>query len=262
MRTSSKITGGAIVILLAVAAVVWAAALREDRGGLLTISFLNAGKSDVIFIDSPSGRSVLIDGGSDAGILRELATVMPWWDRSIDVVIAGHPDAAHTTGLVDVLRRFHVSHAFHSNTRGSDPASLALARTLADVEKKGMIIGTLQRGRVVDLGPSTGSGQERAHAYIEILFPDRDLSGAPASVGCLEMRLIYGATSFMFSCGNAAIENYLVRLDADALHSDVLSINNGASATTSPLFAGFVGAQYIAQSGMTFVSDGTTVSLK
>ena len=253
--------GGGILVLLAVAAVVWAAALREDRHGQMSVSFLNAGKSDVVLINAPSGRKVLIDGGSDASVLRSLASVSPWYDRSIDVVIAAHPDAAHTTGLVDILNRFNVAYVFRASVRGSDPASLALDRALADAQKKGTLVKVAQRGEVINLGKGT---------WIEILFPDRDLSGAPTSGGCIEMRLVYGATSFMLSCGNPAVEDYLVRLDGAALHSDVLSENDGASATgstsspqaSSELFAGFVGAQYMAQSGMTLVSDGKTVSLK
>lgn len=254
MRTSSKIMGSAILVLLVISILIWSADLHADRRGLLTVSFLQAGKSGAVFIIAPSGRTVLIDGGSDASILRSLGAQLPWYERSIDVVIAAHPDAAHATGLIDVLQRYQVSNVFTSSAQGSGPVWATFEHSLTDAEKKGTRIATIDRGQVIDLG-STGSPRA-AHAYIEILFPDRDLSSAPASVGCIEMQLVYGATSFMLSCGNAAVENYLVRLDGSKLRSDVLSVDSGKSASSSPLFSGFVGAQYVAQSGMTFVSDG------
>ncbi len=257
MRTSSKITGVTILVLLVVTGLIWAAALRADRQGLLTVSFLSAGKGGAVLIEAPSGREVIIDGGSDASILRSLGTRLPWYQRSLDIVIAAHPDAAHATGLIDVLQRYSVDYIFQSSAQGSGPVWATFEKTVADVRAKGTKVMTLQRGRVIDLG-STGSPQA-AHAYIEILFPDRDLSAASASAGCIEMQLVYGATSFMLSCGNTAVENYLVRLDGIGLRSDVLSIDDGAGATSSALFTGFVGAQSVAQRGMTFVSDGQTV---
>ncbi len=247
MRTSAKITGGAVVILLVISILIWAAAVREDRRGLVSVSFLSAGKSGVVFIDAPSGRKVLIDGGSDTSIPRVLGKVLPWWDRSIDVVISAHPDAAHATGLIDVLQRYSVASVFTSSAPGTGPVWLTFEKTIVDAQKKGTSVATLQRGQVIDLGKG---------AYIEVLFPDRDLSGATASAGCIEMLLVYRATSFMLSCGNPAIENYLARLDGSALHADALY---SSGATSSPMFAGFVGAQFVAHKGETFVSDGNTV---
>ena len=82
MRRSLQIQGVAILALLVLAGGVWYAALREDRARRLTVSFLNVGQGDAIFIDAPSGRQVLIDGGpSGGGLLRRLSAVMPFYAR-------------------------------------------------------------------------------------------------------------------------------------------------------------------------------------
>src|SRR4051812_8489094 len=119
MRQSVRVKGIAILILFALVGGTWSAALKEDRGGLLTVSFLDIGQGDSIFIDAPSGRQVLIDGGPPSGaVLRQLSQVMPWWDRSIDVVIPTHPDADHIGGLIDVFERYDVGAVVHSSVEG------------------------------------------------------------------------------------------------------------------------------------------------
>src|SRR3990167_10022220 len=115
MRKSSRLPGAVLLVLLCIVIVIWYATLREDRHGLLTVSFLDVGQGDSIYIDAPSGRQVLIDGGKNSIVMRRLASVRPWWDRSIDVVIPTHPDAVHIGGLVGVLATFQAGMVIHSS---------------------------------------------------------------------------------------------------------------------------------------------------
>ena len=71
--------------------------------------FLDVGQGDVIFIQIPSGRQVLVDGGpSETVLLSQLGRQMVFWDRTLDAVVLTHPDADHVTGLVGVLERYQV----------------------------------------------------------------------------------------------------------------------------------------------------------
>ncbi|MDP3645931.1 MAG: MBL fold metallo-hydrolase [bacterium] len=291
MRKSSKVLGAAILILLALVICIWYTVFREDRGGLLTISFLNIGQGDSIFIDAPSGRQVLIDGGPNASVIRELGKVMPWYDRTIDVMIPTHPDADHIGGLVDVLTRYKVGMIIQSSVEGSTALWDTLER---EVHKEGALVLTARRGQIVDLG-STGSPQA-AHAYLEVLFPDRDVPNLETNTGCVVTRLVYGNTSFMLPCdAPQAIEKYLTSLDGSGLHSDVLKAGHHGSKTSSaPLFVGYVDPTWAVYSRgcdnryghpnketvetfsrfqiptldtctegtITFVSDGSTVKLR
>jgi len=78
----------------------------EDH--LFHIYFLDVGQGDSIFIRTPSNRDILIDGGEDTSVLGELAEVMPFWDRTIDMIISTHPDSDHLGGLLHVLERYSV----------------------------------------------------------------------------------------------------------------------------------------------------------
>jgi len=237
MRASARIVGVAILVLALLAGVVWYAAIQEDHRGFLTVSFLNVGEGDSIFIQAPSGRTALIDGGPDAGVLRQLSAVLPWYKRSIDVVIPTHPDADHITGLIDVLERYQVSYVVQSSVLGNTPMWNTLEKEIADDAKRGTIVVTALRGQVIDLGGG---------AYLEVLSPDRAVPNVDTNDGCVVTRLVYGATSFMFSCdAPQVVETYLVYLDGKGLGSTVLKAgHHGSKTSSSPLFVGFVDPQY------------------
>lgn len=90
-----------VVILVSVAVAV----KPDDR---LHISFLDVGQGDAILIQKGS-QQILIDGGpSPQAITMEMGSRMPFWDRTIELVILTHPHADHVTGLVEVLNDYHV----------------------------------------------------------------------------------------------------------------------------------------------------------
>ncbi len=234
MRRSSSVLLWSILGTSLLGGCVWYAALHEDRGGILTVSFLDVGQGDAVLIDTPSGRQVLVDGGPDSSVLRELPRVMPWWDRSIDVVVATHPDADHIGGLIDVLERFEVSTIVRSGVHGET--------ALADIFEKrareeGAQLLFAERGQVIDLGKG---------ARLEILFPDRDTPRVETNVGCVVARLVYGETSFMLPCDTvSAVETYLARLDGERLKSTVLkAAHHGSKTSSSPVFVGYVAPEY------------------
>lgn len=76
--------------------------------GKLHLVFCNVGQGDAIFIRSPEGLDILVDGGPDDSILSCLSNNMPFWDRSIELMILTHPHADHLNGLTSVIKRYSV----------------------------------------------------------------------------------------------------------------------------------------------------------
>lgn len=242
MRKSSKVLGVMVMLLTVLASIVWYAALREGRRGLLTVSFLDIGQGDSIFIDAPSGRQMLIDGGPSTVVLRRLSDVMPWYDRTIDVVLATHPDIDHTNGLADVFSRYKVSYIFLPSVKGVTADWAATVRA-AHAEHAQEFIA--QRRQVIDLGDG---------AYAEILFPDRLLLNVDTNTASAVAHLVYGKTSFLLT-GDLPqeVENYIVGLDGSTslttggspLHADVLKAgHHGSKNSSGPLFLGSVDPEY------------------
>lgn len=98
-----------VALLGLLAAAVWLAT-RGLPDGKLHVYFLNVGQGDAILIIAPDGRQILVDGGpSPTALLNELGTVLPFWDRSLDLVVLTHPDGDHITGLIPLLDRYRVA---------------------------------------------------------------------------------------------------------------------------------------------------------
>jgi competence protein ComEC len=248
------------------------------------VSFLDIGQGDSIYIESPTGAQVLTDGGPDSTVIRRLNEVMPWYDRSLDLVIGTHPDADHIGGLIDVFERYRVGAVLQSSVLGNTAIWSAMEKD-AKAETQNVVIAT--RGQVIDIGGG---------AYLEVLSPDRPVPGLETNTACVVTRLVYGETSFMLSCdAPISIEKYLVSLDGMKLHSTVLKAgHHGSKTSSSPIFVGYVDPEYAVfsrgcgnkyghpnqetidtlakfgvptedtckQGTVTFVSDGTKITLR
>ena len=236
MRASSKVTLIFLVILVVLSVAIWYAVIREERGDILRVSFLDIGQGDAIFIDAPSGRQVLIDGGKGSAVLRQLASVMPWYDKTIDVVVGTHPDQDHIGGLVEVLRRYTVPLVVKSSTLDTEGADYKAFEKAIEDERDVRVLEAV-RGEVIDLGGG---------ARLEILFPDRGLAAVETNTGSIVMRLVYGETAFMLTGDSPdEIENYVVALDGAKIKSNVLKAGHHGSKTSSaPAFVGFVDPEY------------------
>lgn len=208
------------------------------------MAFLNVGQGDAIFIEAPSGNQMLIDGGPGKEVLRELSKIMPFYDRSIDVVLATHADQDHVGGLPDVLQKYKVKIFMESGVSGESSSYEEAESIIADREAKREIKKILARkGMEIDFG----SG-----AKMQILFPDRDPSGMETNMASIVARLIYGENEFLFTGDSPiAIEDYLAfqeRLkssNGNSLQSDVLKISHhGSKNSTSAAFVSAVSPEY------------------
>jgi competence protein ComEC len=83
-------------------------ALLQMPGTGVRIWFLDVGQGDSILIQTGTGENILIDGGPRGKVLEELADVLPFFARKIDLMVLTHPHADHIEGLVEVLKRYEV----------------------------------------------------------------------------------------------------------------------------------------------------------
>ena len=223
-----------LLLIFLFTAVIWYAVFTESRNGILTVAFLNVGQGDAIFIEAPSGNQVLIDGGSGRGVLRELSKVMPFYDRSIDVVIATHPDKDHIGGLPDVLNNYAVDMFLESGNANDTGAYRALEEITAEQDIK---IVLARRGMKLMLGGGV---------YLTILFPDRDVAEVESNTASIVAQLVYGDTKFLLMGDSPkSIEKYLFSVMGKSLESDVLKVGHHGSKTSSDeSFIGITSPQY------------------
>ncbi|MES2014619.1 MAG: MBL fold metallo-hydrolase [Patescibacteria group bacterium] len=189
----------------------------------LRVSFLNIGQGDSIFIEGPTGIQMLVDAGPpDRSVLRELGSVMPFFDRSIDVVVESHPDQDHIGGIPDVFNRYSVGTFLEPGIPNDTKATKAV---VGAVQTSGVKDVFARRGMRLILGGG---------AYADILFPDRDVSKLETNTGSIVMHIVYGDTSFYLNGDSPqVIEKYLVALDGKKLQSTVLKAGHHGSKNSS-----------------------------
>lgn len=207
-----------------IAVVVWfpTITLSSTTTDNLTVSFLDVGQGDSIHVMTPDGFELLIDGGSGAAVLRELAAGRSFFDRSIDMVIATHPDTDHIGGLVDVLERYKVDWLIETAAESSSPAATAFDLV---ARAEGAQIINAEAGQVFQLGAST---------TIRIFSPQGDTTNWESNNASVIVQVVYGDIEFMLT-GDApsSIEEYVVGEYGSALLSDVLKLGHHGSNTSS-----------------------------
>lgn len=200
----------------------------------LMVAFLDVGQGDAVFIKAPNGRQMLIDGGPNNSVLRELGKVMPFYDRSLDVVVVTHADQDHIGGLVEVLKRFRVDLLIRSNATSTSAVYLELENLIKEKNIKEEIITSPE---LLNLGANT---------EFDILFPNQNTAGWETNDSSVVGKLIYGNNSFLFT-GDLplAVEKYLVGKYGNFLVSDVLKVgHHGSKNSSSEIFVGTVSPIY------------------
>lgn len=214
---------------------IWTALMRVDRRGELTVAFLDVGQGDAIYIEAPNGNQMLIDGGSSSGaLLRALGGVMPFWDRSLDMVLATHPDQDHVGGLPAVIDRMQVLSVVTTENTSGTGAYGAFEKAILE-KNAGRILARAGEQIILDEG-----------VVLEILFPDRSVAGWDTNTGSIVARLSYGDETFLFTGDSPlSIEQYLVAKKAGALQSTVLKLgHHGSRTSSSKVFLSAVNPEY------------------
>lgn len=98
------------------------------------IYFFDVGQGDSVFIETAENHQILIDGGPGNLVLTELSKVMPFFDRSIDLVVLTHPHADHINGLIEVLNRYDVGNVLLTGVSFQEPAYEEFLRILREKE--------------------------------------------------------------------------------------------------------------------------------
>jgi competence protein ComEC len=210
--------------------------------GKLEASLLDVGQGDSVFIVSPSGKTMLIDGGGafagfpgrpeQNGVDPGEEAVSPYlWSRgfkTIDVVALTHAHQDHLGGLTAVLENFRVGQLWIGREVGS--------RALTQLEELAHTRGTSVlheiRGQKFEWGATEG----------EFLWPDTppgEITASPKNNDSLVLRLRYGNRTLLLpgDAEKAAEHSILAENDEESLHADILKVgHHGSKNSTMPDF--------------------------
>jgi ComEC/Rec2-related protein len=144
--------GAALAMVLATGTM----ALAAQPSGRLTITFLSlasngqAPQGEAILVSTADGKTILIDGGLDATPLgEELDSRLPFWQRSLDLVVLTSPRRDHLGGLQDIVSRYQVGEVVDAGMLHPNTAYALWRRT---IEQRGLRYMQVRQGAALMVG--------------------------------------------------------------------------------------------------------------
>ncbi len=228
--TSGKIPVKWIVTPLLVIAILTTLTAFTMPDTRLHVSFLDVGQGDAILIQTPNHQDILVDGGPSAqAIGEELGKHLPFWDRTIELVVLTHPHTDHLTGLLEVLQRYKVQQVLYLDTDYQTPPE---QKWLSLIQQNGIKSTLAKAGQMVNLGNN--------ETTVEVINPAPG-SSVPAMDNGVVLRLSDSKISFLLTSDiSQESELDLITRRAD-LTSTVLKVaHHGSNYSSSAAFLAVV----------------------
>jgi competence protein ComEC len=224
--------------LLIAAILVWVAFLNmpDDK---LHVSILDVGQGDAILIQTPNRQDILIDGGpSPQAIGLELGKRLPFWDKTIDLVILTQPQADHVVGLIEVLQKYKVQQIIEPGIAYNSATYQQWLKLVNGNEIKHEIG---HAGQEVNLG--NGIKLEILHPPSPLL---QDTSDDIDNNGIV-LRLSWNKVSFLFTADiGHETEWHLIAQRANLKSTALKVAHHGSQTSTSPEFLAVVNPEIAA----------------
>ncbi|HEX5039258.1 MAG TPA: DNA internalization-related competence protein ComEC/Rec2 [Candidatus Limnocylindria bacterium] len=216
-------------ILVVLVATLLAISIASRPDGRLHVTTLDIGQGDAILVETPSGATMLIDGGPDPELtLRRIGANLPFFARRIDLILLTHPHQDHVAGLVEVAGRFSIGAILHAGIAFENPS---YERLLTDAHRSNVQVGLARTGGVIALDATTS---------VRILYPSAADASAPLpdgdiNNGSVVVVLTHGGFSALLTGdAEAPVETALLARHAMP-QVDLLKVaHHGSRTSTSP----------------------------
>ncbi|QQZ10200.1 MBL fold metallo-hydrolase [Heyndrickxia vini] len=189
----------------------------------LYVHFIDVDQGDSIYIKTPAGDDILIDGGNRDG--SDVVTYLKKQKvKDIDVMISTHPDADHTGGLDEVLKAFKVKSVYAPKVSHT---TQVYKDFLSAVKHEGVKIKSATKGVTLPLKGVTA----------KFIAPVKTYSTNDLNDWSAVLKLTYGSKSFLFT-GDAETKSETDMIHSNqSLKADVLKVgHHGANTSTSSAF--------------------------
>jgi competence protein ComEC len=198
----------------------------------LYVHYIDVGQGDSIYIKTPAGADVLIDGGNNDKGDDVVAYLQQQHVDDIEVMIATHPDVDHIGGLDTVLKSFKVEQVYAPKVSHTTQTYLDF---LNAVKNEGLTIQTAQKGTTLDLNG------------VSAIFvgPVKSYSTDDTNDWSAVLKLTYGKRSFLFTGDVETTAESDMIASKQNLRADVIKIgHHGAKTSTSEAFLNAVKPTY------------------
>ncbi|WP_042476730.1 MBL fold metallo-hydrolase [Bacillus ndiopicus] len=192
---------------------------QPTSGKEMQVHFIDVGQGDSIFIQSPNGKTMLIDGGVKGAGKTVVAYLREQGVQKLDYVVATHPDADHIGGLIAVLNSIAIGHFIDS---GKVHTSQTLEEMLTLVSDKNIAYSVPEKGDVIDFDKELKT---------EVVYANENASDN--NDASIVLKITYGEVSFLLT-GDAGI-NIEKQILKENMNATVLKAGHHGSNTSSSL---------------------------
>ncbi|MBL3731709.1 MBL fold metallo-hydrolase [Lysinibacillus sp. HST-98] len=186
-------------------------------GHEMQVHFIDVGQGDSILIESPSGKTMLIDGGVKGAGQQIVSYLKELGINKLDIVVATHPDADHIGGLIPVLDNMTIEQFYDS---GKVHTSQTFEEMLTRIDEKNIPYHVPKIGDDIEFDKEVNVKVLNAN--------DQATDNNDASI---VLKMTYGNVSFLLT-GDAgvALEKEMLQYDVEAT---VLKAGHHGSNTSS-----------------------------
>ncbi len=211
-------------LLLAAAAFLLFHEWERLPDGNLRVAFLDIGQGDALLMTTPGNQRILIDGGPDFSLLEHLGEELPFFEKTIDLLILSHSDADHVAAFPEILRRYNVRKVLFT---GIARDTAIYSAFLDAVRESGVDIILAEAGNDLDLG---------AGMMLDILWPLQSMFGEePKETNntSIVAKIVWKDHEVLLTGDiEKEVEEALLKAGMD-LRSDILKVAHHGSRTSS-----------------------------
>ena len=196
--------------------------LRLQPDGRLHVHFLDVGQGDATLLITPSGKQILVDGGPNMETLEDLGRLMPFFDRSIDLLILTHPNVDHFMSFPEVLRRYDVRHILLA---GSEYRSSKYEELLQELLAQNVAVTFSNPQKDIVMGDGV---------VVDVVWPGpRDIGKFGSNDESVTVRILYAEHSILLSGDIEKEAEEAILHTGENLRSTVLKIPHHGSRSSS-----------------------------
>lgn len=205
-------------------------ALRSLEPPKMTVTVLDVGQGDAAFLQTPTGKNILIDAGVwSPGSNSGKQILLPFFKENniqkLNAVFLSHPHADHIGGIKDLINEIDIDTIYNS---GFEYESNLYRDYISLANSKEIPVISLNAGTTIDIDESL---------LILVLGPEKGKFNNDPNQHSLVLNIIHGENEFLFT-GDAGEdqERRLVENYGHLLDTDFLKVGHHGSKTSSELF--------------------------
>lgn len=197
----------------------------------LKVHFIDVGQADSILIQTPDGKSMLIDAGNNADGQAVVSYLKGQGVSKIDILVGTHPHEDHIGGMDNVINSFEIGQIYM-------PKVSHTTKTYEDV------LTAISRKGLKITSPTPGSTFSLGEVRFTILAPNSS-TYEDMNDYSIVLKMEYGNTSFLFTGDAEQVSENEIIAKGYNLKADVLKVgHHGSSSSTSQAFLDKVSPKY------------------